>query len=66
MSTVTKLCGIALLWAGLAALVYVPTAASGLRTTVVAGLGFASFASGLVMFGDALKREIAAQLRLRS
>jgi hypothetical protein len=55
-----------LLWAGLAALVYVPTAASGLRTTVVAGLGFASFASGLVLFGDALKREIAAQLRLRS
>jgi hypothetical protein len=66
MPMVMKLCGVALLWAGLAALVYVPTAASGVSTAVVAGLGFLSFASGLMLFGDGLKREIAAQQRLGS
>jgi hypothetical protein len=63
MPTVMKLSGVALLWAGLAALVYVPTAAGGPTTVVVAGLGFLSFASGLMLFGDGLKREIATQLR---
>ena len=58
-----KLCGTALLWVGLAALIYVPSSGGGTRGTIIAALGFVSFASGLLMFADALKREIVEQLR---
>jgi len=55
--------GTALLWAALAALVYVPSSGSGARGAIVACLGFISFASGLALFADGLKRDIIEQLR---
>jgi hypothetical protein len=58
-----RLTGIALLWVALAALVYVPTAGDATRATLAAVAGFASFAAGLSMFADAMKREIVARLR---
>ncbi len=63
-ATWRKMVGTALLWAALAALVYVPSAGGGAQeTTIVAGLGFVSFAAGLALFADGLKRDIVAQLR---
>ncbi len=59
-----KLCGIALLWVGLAALVYVPWSSDGgAKSAVIAALGFFSFAGGLMLFVDALKYEIVEELR---
>lgn len=55
--------GLALLWAGLAALVYVPTATAGVTTSAVAALGFLSFAGGLSLFAKAVKQEILDELR---
>lgn len=55
--------GIALLWAGLAALDYAPSSGGGAMGSVVAALGFVSFAAGLSLFADALKTEIIRQLR---
>ena len=43
LSSVRRGSGLALLWAGLAALVYVPTATAGVTTSAVAVLGFLSF-----------------------
>lgn len=57
-----KLCGTALLWVGLAALVYVPTSGGGPTSMIVAGVGFLSFASGFLMFADGLKGEIIQQI----
>lgn len=55
--------GIALLWAGLASLVYVATAsAASYPASLVALLGFASFAAGLSFFADGLKRSIVAAI----
>lgn len=61
--TTMKLSGTALLWIGLAALVYVPTSDGGTLSIIVAGIGFLSFASGFLMFADALKGELVEQLR---
>ncbi len=58
-----KMTGMALLWAALAALVYLPTADDGDLTTAVAVLGFAAFTLGLTLFADGLKREIVGQLQ---
>ena len=55
--------GTALLWVAFAALVYVPSSGGGARGTIVACIGFLSFASGLALFADGLKRDIVAQLR---
>jgi hypothetical protein len=60
---VMRLFGIALLWAGLAALVYVASSDGGGKGSIVAALGFVSFATGLSLFADALKAEIIRQLR---
>lgn len=62
-STWRKMVGTALLWAALAALVYVPSSGGGARGAVVACLGFISFATGLALFADGLKRDIVEQLR---
>ena len=62
-STWRKLVGIALLWAGLAALVSIPTSGGGIRGTVLAVAGFVAFASGLALFAEGLKRDIVARLR---
>jgi hypothetical protein len=58
-----KMIGTALLWAALAALVYIPSSGGGARGAMVACLGFFSFASGLALFADGLKRDILEQLR---
>ena len=62
-STWRKMVGTALLWVALGALVYGPSAGGGLKCAIIAGLGFVSFASGLALFADGLKREIVAQIR---
>ena len=62
-ATWRKMVGTALLWAALAALVYVPSSGGGARVSIVACLGFFSFASGLALFADGLKRDIVDQLR---
>ncbi len=61
--TFMKLSGVALLWVGLAALVYVPTSDGGTVSVIVAGLGFISFASGFLMFANSLKGEIIQHIR---
>jgi hypothetical protein len=58
-----KMVGIALLWAALAALTYIPLVGGGAKGTIVAFLGFLSFAGGLALFADGLKRDIVEQLR---
>jgi hypothetical protein len=55
--------GTALLWVALAALIYIPSSGSGARSVIVSCLGFVSFAAGLALFADGLKRDIVAQLR---
>ena len=62
-ATWRKMVGTALLWAALAALIYVPSSGGGARSTIVACLGFISFATGLALFADGLKRDIVEQLR---
>ncbi len=57
-----RLTGIALLWVALSALVYVPGSNDVAKATIVAIAGFASFAVGLSLFADALKRDIIAKL----
>ena len=58
-----KMVGTALLWVALATLIYVPSSGGGARGVLVAGFGFISFASGLALFADGLKRDIVSQLR---
>ena len=55
--------GTALLWAALAALVYVPSSSGGQRAVIVAVLGFFSFCGGLALVTDGVKRGIVQQLR---
>ena len=62
-ATWRKMVGTALLWVALAALVYVPSSGGGAKGAIVACLGFFSFASGLALFANGLKRDIVAQLR---
>ena len=62
-AVVMRLFGIALLWAGLAALVHVASSDGDASGSVVAALGFVSFAAGLSLFADALKAQIIRQLR---
>jgi hypothetical protein len=62
-ATWPKMVGTALLWVALAALVYVPSSGGGAKGAIVALLGFVSFASGLALFADGLKRDIVEQLR---
>jgi len=59
---VMRLTGIALLWVALSALAYVPSSTDIVKTTVVAVLGFVSFAAGLSLFADSLKRDILAKV----
>jgi len=61
-ATWRKMVGTALVWVALAALIYVPSSGGGARGAMVACLGFFSFASGLALFADGLKRDIVAQL----
>lgn len=62
-ATWRKMVGTALLWVAFAALIYVPSSGGGARAVVVACLGFGSFATGLALFADGLKRDIVEQLR---
>ena len=62
-ATWRKMVGTALLWVAFAALVYTPSSGGGARGTIIACMGFLSFASGLVLFADGLKRDIVDQIR---
>lgn len=62
-ATWRKMCGTALLWVAFAALVYVPSSGGGAKGAIVTVLGFVSFAGGLALFTDGLKRDIVEQLR---
>ena len=62
-ATWRKMVGTALLWVALAALIYVPSSGGGARGAIVVCLGFFSFASGLALFAEGLKRDIVEQLR---
>ena len=57
-----KLVGIALLWAGLAALVHVAVAGEGVQGFLVAAPGFLAFAAGLQLFAAGFRRELLEQL----
>lgn len=59
---VMRMIGVALLWAGLAALVYVPSSGDGPKV-IVAVLGFLAFAAGLSLMADALKDQIVNELQ---
>lgn len=58
-----KLSGTALLWVGLAALMYAPASEGGTLSIIVAIAGFLSFASGFLMFADGLKGELIEEIR---
>jgi hypothetical protein len=58
-----KMIGIALLWAALASLVFMSTADGGIQTTIGCVLGFLTFAIGLSLFSDGMKRVIVNRLR---
>jgi len=47
----------------ISALIYVPSSGGGPWGTIVACLGFFSFATSLALFTDGLKRDIIEQLR---
>ena len=64
-ATWRKMVGTALLWVAFAVLIYIPSSGGGAKGVIVACLGFFSFASGLALFADGLKRDIVAQLRDR-
>ena len=53
-----KMVGTALLWVAFAALVSISSSSGGERTIIVAVLGFFSFAAGLALFADGIKRDI--------
>ena len=55
--------GLALLWFGLTGLAYAPTATAGLTTSAVLAFGFLSFAFGLTLFANAIKRELLSELQ---
>lgn len=57
-----KMVGVALLWFALASLAYL-TRSVGQVTAWVALVGFAAFASGLLLFADGFKRSIVAELQ---
>jgi hypothetical protein len=58
-----KMVGIALLWTSLATLVFVARAPADAAIAFVAMAGFASFAAGLWLFADGVKRSIVAAVR---
>lgn len=62
-ATWRKMVGAVLLWVAFAALIYVPSSDGDASGAIVACLGFFSFASGLALFADGLKRDIVEQLR---
>ena len=61
-----KLIAIALLWVGLAALVYVPSAAPGFESSMIAAGGFLAFTAGVLRFSNAHKAELLEELRLQA
>ena len=61
-----KLIAIALLWIGLAALVYVPSATPGFESSMIAAGGFLAFAAGVLRFSNAHKAELLEELRVHT
>lgn len=61
-----KLMAIALIWCGLAALVYVPAAAPGFESSMIAAGGFLAFTAGILRFSGVQKAELLEELQLRT
>ena len=62
-ATWRKMVGTALLWVAFSALIYAPSSGGGAKGAIVAALGFVSFAAGLALFADGMKRDIVEQIR---
>ncbi len=62
-ATIKKMIGTALLWVAFATLVYFASSDGGSQRSIVAGLGFISFALGLALFTNGLKYDIIAQVQ---
>ena len=60
-----RLAGTALLWVGLASLVYVSTSGERVYGVFVAVVGFIAFAGGLGLFSNGVKRDILEEMRGR-
>jgi hypothetical protein len=58
-----KLFGIALIWVGLAALVYASTDPASPLVTLALGAGFVSFATGLLLFAEGFKGDLLREIR---
>lgn len=58
-----KMVGAALLWASLAALVYVPSLSGGERAVIVSVVGFICFCAGLTLFAEGVTLGVANRLR---
>lgn len=58
-----RLCGLALLWASMAALVHVATSDAAAHSTIVALSGFLAFALGLSWFAESMKLDLLDRLR---
>ena len=57
---------IALIWCGLAALVYVPAASPGFESSMIAAGGFLAFTAGLLRFSGVQQAEMLEELQLRT
>jgi len=60
------MCGMALLWASLAALVHVATSDGTQHSTIVALLGFIAFVLGMSWYSESMKRDLVDRLRAGS
>ena len=61
-----KLIAIALVWCGLAALVYTPSAAPGFESSMIGASGFLAFTAGLLRFASAQKAELLEAMQLQA
>ncbi len=65
-ATWRKMVGMAFLWVALSAVVFAVSSDAGKPGVAVAVLGFFAFCSGLALFTDGMKREIAAEIRRKN
>ncbi len=63
LAALRRVGGLALVWFGLTALAFAPTVTVGLTTSVLIAFGFFSFASGVTLVANALKRELLREFQ---
>ena len=63
LAALRRVGGLALVWFGLTALAFAPTVTVGLTTSVLIAFGFLSFASGVTLFANAIKRELLREFQ---